>query len=70
MTQTFAYYLKKRGVYPNFIANATKYKHTYGTTPRFYFDWDKTREGRLFWQIVFDNFTDFLKEKYNCKDVN
>lgn len=66
ISQDFAFYLKSKGVYSNFIINAKRNKNQQQSG---FFRWTDTTEGHDFWKNIFEGFVDFLNKKYNYKEV-
>jgi hypothetical protein len=66
ISHDFAFYLKSKGVYSNFIANAKKKEYPH---PFNYFEWKNTVEGYDYWHDIFNGFVDFLLGKYKCEEV-
>lgn len=68
ISQDFAYYLKKNGVYSNFVF------YTKRTTDPAemvsWFNWRNTKQGYKYWQdILIWGFSAYLLEKYHTNSV-
>ena len=66
ISQDFAFYLKERKAYPNFIANA---KLNRSPNQLGFFKWSDTTEGYDYWHGIFSGFISFLREKYEWDKI-
>lgn len=62
ITPDFAYYLKKKGAYSDFVFYTKR--TTDPSEMVVWFNWDETKQGYQYWKNVLFGFGEYLQQKY------